>query len=182
LGDISIGENAPLVRRRAPVGVIAVLAAVVSFVSYPVGGKAAIAAFTATVLVVLAATDLERRIIPNRVVLPATLIVLVMRVAFFPDQSPEFILAAAGAGLAFLIPNLISPSLMGMGDVKLAAFLGVALGRGVVGAVMVAFFSLFPFALATLIRGGKAARKATLPFGPFLAFGGMVVLIVPRLT
>jgi leader peptidase (prepilin peptidase)/N-methyltransferase len=81
-----------------------------------------------------------------------------------------------------LIPNLINRSLMGMGDVKLAVLLGAGLGWGVVGAVTVAFLSMFPVALGTLIRGGLAARKTTLPFGPFLALGGLVILIVSHLT
>lgn len=134
------------------------------------------------VLVVLAATDLERRIIPNRIVLPAAAIVLVANVAISPHQSPEFILAAMAVGIAFLIPNLINASLMGMGDVKLMVLLGTGLGWGAVGAIMIGFLGAFPFALLTLIRGGVAARKATLPFGPFLALGGLVILIVPHFT
>jgi prepilin signal peptidase PulO-like enzyme (type II secretory pathway) len=46
---------------------------------------------------------------------------------------------------------------------------------------MIAFIAIFPLALAALIRGGLAARKATLPFGPFLALGGLAILIVPRI-
>jgi leader peptidase (prepilin peptidase)/N-methyltransferase len=88
---------------------------------------------------------------------------------------------AIAVGIAFLIPNLINQSLMGMGDVKLMVLLGAGLGWGAVGAIMIGFLSVFPFALLALIRGGVAARKTTLPFGPFLAFGGLVVLIVPHL-
>ena len=69
-----------------------------------------------------------------------------------------------------------------MGDVKLILLLGVGLGSGVLGAVTIAFLSVFPFALAALMRGGVAARSATLPFGPFLAFGGLIMLLVPHLT
>ncbi len=46
---------------------------------------------------------------------------------------------------------------------------------------MIAFFSIFLVAVVTVIRGGLAARKTTLPFGPFLALGGLVMLIVPHL-
>jgi prepilin signal peptidase PulO-like enzyme (type II secretory pathway) len=139
---------------------------------------AVIAAFMAAVLVVLAAVDLERRIIPNRIVLPATAIVLIARIAFFPGRSGEFLIAALAAGAAFLIPNLISRSLIGMGDVKLALLLGAGLGLRVVGALLIAYLSIFPLALATVARGGFAARKRTLPFGPFLALGALVMLIV----
>jgi leader peptidase (prepilin peptidase) / N-methyltransferase len=131
--------------------------------------------------VVVATTDLERRIIPNRVVLPATAVVLLARVAVSPTRTPEFVLAALGAGIVFLLPNVVNRSAIGMGDVKLAVFLGAGLGWSVAGALTVALVAMVPFALGTLIRGGLAARQATLPFGPFLALGALVILIVPRL-
>lgn len=174
-------ERAPLVRHPVPVAVVSAVVAALAFVSYPLGAGAVAAAFMAVVLVVLSAADLERRIIPNRIVLPAAAILLVAHVAMTPGDSAEFIVAAIGAGLAFLIPNLINSSLMGMGDVKLAILLGAGLGSGVVGAVMIAFISVFPVALVMLVRGGRAARKAALPFGPFLSLGGLAVLIVPHL-
>jgi prepilin signal peptidase PulO-like enzyme (type II secretory pathway) len=172
----------PLVSRPVPVAVAALGFCALAFACYPFGAGAVIAAFMAAVLVVLTATDLERRVIPNRVVLPAAAIVLVARVAFFPGRWLEFILSALLAGLAFLIPNLINTSLMGMGDVKLAFLLGAGLGWSVGAALMLALLSVFPVALATVIRGGLSARKTALPFGPFLAFGGVFVLIVPHLA
>jgi leader peptidase (prepilin peptidase) / N-methyltransferase len=180
--EVDSSERVRLLHRPLPVATVAPVLAAVAFASHPLGAGAVIAAFMAVVLVVLAATDLERRIIPNRIVVPAAAIVLVAQVAFFPGHSHEFILAAMGAGIFFLIPNMINSSLMGMGDVKLVVLLGAGLGWGVVGAIMVAFISVFPVALATLIRGGMAARKSTLPFGPFLALGGLVILIVPHLA
>jgi leader peptidase (prepilin peptidase) / N-methyltransferase len=174
-------KPAPLLRRPVPVALIASAFAGLAFIGSPSGAGAVLAAFLAAVLVVLAATDLERRIIPNRIVLPATAIALIANVAISPGRSPEFALAALSLGVAFLLPNLINASLMGMGDVKLIMLLGAGLGWSAVGAVMIAFVAMFPFAVATLIRGGAAARKTTLPFGPFLALGGLVILIVPHL-
>jgi leader peptidase (prepilin peptidase)/N-methyltransferase len=175
-------KPALLPARPAAVVLIACGSALLVFVSAPTVAEGVIGAFMSPVLVVLAATDLERRIIPNRIVLPAAAIVLVANIAISPQHSPEFILAAMAVGIAFLIPNLINASLMGMGDVKLAVLLGTGLGWGAVGAIMIGFLSVFPFALVALIRGGKASRKATLPFGPFLAVGGLVILIVPHFT
>lgn len=175
-------KPAPFLVHPAPTALIACLVAVLAVVAAPTAADALIGAFMAPVLVVLAATDLERRIIPNRIVLPAAGIALVANVAISPDRSTEFILAALAVGIAFLIPNLINASLMGMGDVKLMVLLGAGLGWGVVGAIMIGFLSVFPFAVVALIRGGLAARKTTLPFGPFLALGGLIVLIVPRLA
>lgn len=174
-------RSAPLLAHPAPVAVIGSAFAVLAFVTAPTAAHGLLGAFMAAVLVVLAATDLERRIIPNRIVLPAAAIALVANAAISPGRAPDIILAAIVLGIAFLIPNLINPSLMGMGDVKLIVLLGAGLGWGAVGAVMIGFLSVFPFALLALIRGGVAARKTTLPFGPFLAFGGLVVLIVPHL-
>jgi leader peptidase (prepilin peptidase) / N-methyltransferase len=182
LSDKAEGSQpAPLLAHPAPVALPACVLAVLAFVSAPTAAEAFIGAFMAPVLVVLAATDLERRIIPNRIVLPAAAIVLTANIAISPARSPEFILASIGVGIAFLIPNLVNASLMGMGDVKLMVLLGAGLGWGAVGAIMIGFLSVFPFALVALIRGGVAARKTTLPFGPFLALGGLGILIVPHL-
>jgi leader peptidase (prepilin peptidase)/N-methyltransferase len=188
-GAAAAGGNAgnaantvPLLRHPAPVAVVAFAFAVLAFTSYRPGASALVAAFLAAVLVVLAATDLERRVIPNRVVLPAFALTLVARVLINPGSSVKFAVAALAAGAVFMLLSLAGRSWMGMGDVKFILLLGAGLGGGVVQAVMIAFLSLFPVAVATLLRGGLAARKATLPFGPFLAFGGLIVLIVPHLA
>jgi leader peptidase (prepilin peptidase)/N-methyltransferase len=171
-------RRGPLLRHPVPVFLAATAVWAVAMTSYSNIGHAVIAASMGVVLVVVAATDLESRIIPNRVVVPATAVILVANVAVTPPRAAEFVLAAVIAGVLFLVPNLINRSSLGMGDVKLAAFLGAGLGAKVLSAVTVAFLGIFPFALAIVIRGGLAARKRTLPFGPFLAFGGLVVLIV----
>jgi leader peptidase (prepilin peptidase)/N-methyltransferase len=177
-----VSERAPSLAHLAAVSLIASSFAASVLITAQSAGEAICGAFLAVVLVVLAATDLQRRIIPNRIVLPAIGIALVANIAMSPGRSPEFILATLGLGVVFLVPNLINASLMGMGDVKLIMLLGAALGWVAGDAVAIAFISMFPVALATLIRGGAGARSATLPFGPFLAFGGLVILIVPHLA
>jgi leader peptidase (prepilin peptidase) / N-methyltransferase len=162
-------------------GLAAVMAGLTLAV-YPLGASAAISAFVAAVLVVIAAIDIRSLKIPNRIVLPATASVLLADMIFLPGQATEFLLAALLAGAVLLLPNLISASLMGMGDVKLGVLLGAALGWGVVGALEIAFIATLPVAIALLIRGGRGARKAALPFGPFMAVGALVVMIVPRLV
>src|SRR5207244_4694754 len=107
----------------------------------------------------------------NRIFLPASAIVLVAQLALFPGQASEWVLAALLAALVLMIPQLVGRSWMGMGDVKLALLLGATLGWGVVGAVLIAFLCTFPVAVGVLIRGGVAARKTTIPFGPFLPLG-----------
>jgi leader peptidase (prepilin peptidase)/N-methyltransferase len=174
-----MSERAPLLRNPVAVAALAVAFAALVFTRHPPGGGAAIDAFLAAVLVMLAATDFERMVIPNRVVLPATAIVLAGHAAVSPGHIQGYALAAAGAAVAFAVPVVINRALMGMGDVKLAMLLGAGLGFGVVGATVFAFLAVFPVALWMVARGGAAARKAALPFGPFLAFGGIIVLLFP---
>jgi prepilin signal peptidase PulO-like enzyme (type II secretory pathway) len=168
-------------RRRLAGGAAALTAGWFVLLSHQ-GWHAALFAFVAGVAVASAAVDLKRRLIPNRLVLPAIGIVLASRLAVEPGRSYEFAIAAAAAGLFFLAPNLINRSLVGMGDVKLAVLLGLALGWNVFGALLVASLSFLPVALVMLIRRGPRARRATLPFGPFLATGALVVLLLPHLV
>jgi leader peptidase (prepilin peptidase)/N-methyltransferase len=168
--------------RRLIVGALAISAAGLAIASHRTAAGAAIAAFAATVLVVIAATDIQRRIIPNRIVLPAVAVILTARLVFVPSRGLEFVLGTVCAAGALLIPNLINRSLMGMGDVKLGLLIGATLGWGAIGAITIAFVATFPVALVVLIRRGLSARGESLPFGPFLAFGTLVILIAPGLV
>jgi prepilin signal peptidase PulO-like enzyme (type II secretory pathway) len=152
-----------------------------AFASLPLE-KAIVAAFAGAVMVVLAAIDIERGIIPNRIVLPAAGIVLVGQIALFPDRAGEWLLAALLAAIVFMIPQLLGRAWMGMGDAKLALLLGATLGWGVVGAVLIAFVCVFPVSLGVLIHDGPAASRRTVPFGPFLSLGGLIVLFGPHLA
>ena len=175
------GATTPFLARPLLTAVVAVAAAAAAFASHSQASRAGLAAFVAGVLVVVSATDLDRRIIPNLIVLPATALALVAHVAIEPSKTGELILAPLAAGAFLFAPNLFTSSAIGMGDVKLALLLGVTLGWGVIAALLIGFLATVPFSIAILVRGGKAARKATLPLGPFLAFGGFAILIVARL-
>ena len=67
---------------------------------------------------------------------------------------------------------------MGMGDVKLAALMGLYLGSSVAPAILIALAAGTLVGLVMMARGGAAARKKAVPFGPFLALGGVVALLV----
>jgi leader peptidase (prepilin peptidase)/N-methyltransferase len=179
----AVGDTRALamLRNPVPVALLVPLTAALVLTRYSPGLAGVTAGFMAAVLIVLAAYDLESRIIPNVIVLPATAVVLLARVALAPDQALHTVLAGAVAATILLIPNLVSRSMVGMGDVKLALLLGVGLGWGFLGAFVIAFASVFPVALVIVIRGGAAARKATIAFGPFLALGGLVILLAPHL-
>ena len=97
------------------------------FVHFGLSGEAFVASFFCAVLVVLSAIDLRHRIVPNRLVLPAALVVLVAQTALYP--SPEWALGALGAAGFLFVAALAYPAGMGMGDVKLALLLGAMLGR-----------------------------------------------------
>ena len=135
---------------------------------------AALAAFFCVVLVAVSATDLEHQIIPNRIVVPASALVLVAHTALEPRL--EWTLGALGAFAFLFLAALAYPKGMGMGDAKLAFLIGAALGASAAVAIMLAlFFALVPSALL-LARHGAAARKRRIPFGPFLALGAVVAL------
>ena len=136
--------------------------------------EALVASFFCLVLVALSATDLEHRIIPNRIVLPAAAIVLAAQTAVKP--SPEWAIAALGASGALFLAALAYPGGMGMGDVKLALLLGAMLGRTVPIALLLGMAAALVPGLVLLARHGSKARKMGIPLGPFLALGSVVAL------
>ena len=144
------------------------------FVAFGPSGKAVVAAFFCAVLVAITATDITHRIVPNRIVLPAALLVLVAQTALHP--SPEWALGALGAAGFLFVAALAYPGGMGMGDVKLALLLGAMLGRTVAVGLMVGMFAAMIPSVALLARHGSDARKMGIPFAPFLAFGAVVAL------
>jgi leader peptidase (prepilin peptidase)/N-methyltransferase len=133
-----------------------------------------VAAVFCSVLVAVSATDLERRIIPNRIVLPATVVLLAAQTIL--DPSVEWVAAGLGAAAFFLLAALAYPGGMGMGDVKLALLLGVVLGRTVPVALMIGMLSALLPSVVLIAKHGRAGRKMTIPFGPFLAAGALVAL------
>jgi len=138
----------------------------------------AVAAFVIPVLCALTAIDVDERRIPNRVVLPAAALVLVAQIALFPDRTVEWIAAAIAGALVLLLPLLVYPTGVGMGDVKLMLLLGVALGSGVATALVVGSLAAAAYGGLLLLRDGSEARRTAFPLGPFLAFGALVALLV----
>ena len=145
-----------------------------SFFAFGWSGTSFVAAFFCATLVTVSATDLSHRIVPNVVVLPAAVIVLVAMTALHP--SAEWALGAFGASLFLFLAALAYPKGMGMGDVKLALLLGAMLGRTVPVALMVGMVAALVPSLVLFARHGKAARKMAIPFAPFLSLGGVVAL------
>ena len=125
-------------------------------------------------LVVVTATDLTHRIVPNHVVLPAAAIVCALMTVAEP--SPEWAIAGVAAATFLLLVALAYPGGMGMGDVKLALLMGVALGRTVAVALPLGMIAALVPAVVLLARHGSGARKMAIPFAPFLALGSVIAL------
>jgi leader peptidase (prepilin peptidase)/N-methyltransferase len=139
--------------------------------------EAAIGLVFVAMLAVITLTDLEQRIIPNKVLIAASVICLAIAIPTDPGGVPERLIAAAAAGAVFLLIVLAYPRGMGLGDVKLVATMGLFLGRGVAPAILVGLLAGSVIGMALIATRGTDARKMTIPFGPFLALGGVVGLL-----
>jgi leader peptidase (prepilin peptidase)/N-methyltransferase len=141
------------------------------------GAEIALGLVFVTMLVAVTLTDLEQRIIPNKILLVSAVIGAAIAAIADPGSLPERAIAAVAAGGLLFLAALAYPRGMGLGDVKLAATMGLFLGRNVAPAVLVALLAGSLVGLAMIARDGAAARKKAIPFGPFLALGGVVGLL-----
>jgi leader peptidase (prepilin peptidase)/N-methyltransferase len=138
-----------------------------------------IALSVALILLVVPAAliDLEHRIIPNRITALGAVLAVAIGLALDPSGEPERLIAGVGAGGFLLLAALAYPGGMGMGDVKLAAMMGLFLGRAVAPALLVALLAGVLVGIVVIARkGARAGRKTAVPFGPFLALGAIVAV------
>jgi leader peptidase (prepilin peptidase) / N-methyltransferase len=146
-------------------------------VAHHSAGGVALAIVLILVVVPAAVIDLEHRIIPNAITGPGALLAIGLGAALSPAGEPERLIAGACAAAFLLLAALAHPGGMGMGDVKLAGVMGLALGRAVAPAIVVALAAGVLAGLALIARKGAAhGRKTAVPFGPFLAFGAVVAV------
>jgi leader peptidase (prepilin peptidase) / N-methyltransferase len=133
-------------------------------------------------LIALAAIDFDHKLLPNKIVYPLAAYGVIATLLVDSDNLVENLIAGAGA-FAFLLAAVIAyPRGMGMGDVKLAGAMGLYLGVSVIPALLVAFLSGSVVGVFIIAREGAAGRKKAVPFGVFLALGGIVgVLAGPEL-
>lgn len=130
------------------------------------------------ILIPVALIDFDERIIPNRITVPAAVLAIVLGLVLKPSGVPEQLIAGAAAGGFLLVFALVYPQGMGMGDVKLAAVMGLYLGRSVAVAIIIGTLAATIFGAAVMARVGvKAGRKTAVPFGPFLALGSIVAVL-----
>ena len=130
-----------------------------------------------TFLVPIALIDFDHRLIPNKLTLPAAVLALVAIVALDLDFLVEALIAGAAGFAFFFLAAAAYPRGMGMGDVKLAGVLGLYLGRAVAPAIFIALISGVLIGAAIIARkGATEGRRTAVPFGPFLALGGVIAL------
>lgn len=161
---------------RVAAVVLAAALAALCFVVIDSVPDAIVGALGCALLVTIAVIDVEERRVPNRLVIPGLVVALVARTTL--DPSPRWLIGAVLAGGTLFALALIHPAGLGMGDVKLAGFLGAWLAWNGVLALVLASFAAFVPAVGILIARGRAGRKVALPFAPFLAFGGVLALLV----
>ena len=151
---------------------------VASFARYGFSGKALLGAVFCPTLVLLAAIDAKHRLLPNAIILPATLAVGLILAASTPGDFLSHLAAGAALGGFFFIFGTIFAGSIGMGDAKLGFLLGLVLGAQTFGAALIAFAGLLVAALYVLATRGASARKDAIPFGPFLALGGILAFFL----
>ncbi|HJW75657.1 MAG TPA: A24 family peptidase [Thermoleophilia bacterium] len=135
-----------------------------------------------SVMVLVSEVDLEIRIIPDVVILPAAAIGLVLMILIEPAEWMQWVVAGVGAALFLLTAALLYEKLrgvagMGMGDVKMALCMGFFLGVAVVPALFLGFVMGAVIGVVLVWRVGGGGKTA-IPFGPFLASGAIIALFL----
>jgi leader peptidase (prepilin peptidase)/N-methyltransferase len=149
-----------------------------SFARYGFSGTALVGAVFCPALLLLAAIDLEHRLLPNAIVFPASVAVGLIVAVSAPSHFLAHFLAGLALGGFFFAFAAFFPGSIGMGDAKLGFLLGLALGAKTLGATLIAFAGLLVAALYVLASRGLSARKESIPFGPFLALGGILAFFL----
>jgi leader peptidase (prepilin peptidase) / N-methyltransferase len=168
----AISARYPIV--EALTGVLAVAVVLVKHSAYDI----VLGLVLVGILVPIALIDLEYRVIPNKITVPAAIAAIAIGLALDPSRVPEQLIAGAAAGGFLLVFALVYPRGMGMGDVKLAAVMGLYLGRSVAVAILFAVLAGTIVGGVIMARTGVAkGRKTAVPFGPFLAAGGIFALL-----
>jgi leader peptidase (prepilin peptidase)/N-methyltransferase len=157
--------------------VTGVLWALVTWARWDDASGIALGIVLVTILIPITIIDYEHRIIPNRITGPAAVVAILIGVLLDMDFVVEQLIAGAAAGGFFLLAAIAYPRGMGMGDVKLAGVMGLYLGRAVGLAVLIGLVAGVVVGAVIIARvGAKAGRKQAVPFGPFLALGGVIAI------
>lgn len=168
------------VSRRYPVieALTGVLFAAIAAVHFEDSTQLLLGIVLVAFLIPLTLIDLDLRLLPDKLTAPAAIVALVLGTALDPSGEPERLIAAVAAGTFFFVAWYVRPGGMGFGDVKLAAVLGLFLGRGVAVALFAALIAGVLVGAVIMRRKGIAqGRRTAVPFGPFLALGGVIAVL-----
>jgi leader peptidase (prepilin peptidase) / N-methyltransferase len=127
-------------------------------------------------LVFLACFDLATRRVPNWVTIPAAVTVVVLRGAFVLPSLPEALGAGAAAFAFFLLVAVLSRGGMGMGDIKLAALIGLLLGRAALPALLLGIV-VGGLASLVVIVARRGGRGHTIAYAPYLCLGAGIAIL-----
>ena len=168
--------HALLPQRTAAVAVVVVGVALAAAAlgRYGLGGRGFVGAVLCPALVLLTAIDLRHRLLPNVIVFPASAAVALILVVANPEAFATHAIAGAAFAAPLLVVALAFPAGLGMGDVKLALLIGLALGSRTGAAVFVAALGSLVMSSFLLARHGRVALQQSIPFGPVLALGALV--------
>jgi leader peptidase (prepilin peptidase) / N-methyltransferase len=167
-------EVRPRGLRAVVVVAVATALVVADFAHFGFTGWAFIGLVLCPVLVLLTAIDLEHRLLPNVIVLPASLAVIAIVAASEPHQLVAHVAAGVALGGFFFASAAFFPGSIGMGDAKLGLLIGFALGSKTLPAVEISLLAVLVVALGMIATQGASARKKAIAFGPFLALGAIL--------
>jgi prepilin signal peptidase PulO-like enzyme (type II secretory pathway) len=175
---LPLRELLPQGRAAVVVAIVGAALTVTSLVDFGLSGRALVGAVLCPVLILLGAIDIRHQLLPNEIVLSSALLIALIVAATNPAGFFEHLEAGLALfGFLFVFAAIFKGGL-GMGDAKLGLLLGLALGSRTFSAMMVAFVGLFLAALWIIATQGIAARKKAIPFGPFIALGGILAFFL----
>jgi leader peptidase (prepilin peptidase)/N-methyltransferase len=168
----------PAGRTRVATAVVGAGLLAASFAVFGASGRSLVGAVLCPALVLLAVIDVKHRLLPNAIVFPCVLAIGLIVAAADPAGFFEHLEAGLALGFFLFVFSALSPSGLGMGDAKVGLLLGLALGARTLSAMMATFLAVFVAALWIMARRGVGARKESIPFGPFLALGGIAAFFL----
>jgi leader peptidase (prepilin peptidase) / N-methyltransferase len=171
-------ELLPTGRLRLAVVLLATTLALVSVADFGIGGRALVGAVLCPVLVLLAAIDVKHHLLPNAIVFPSVLLVALIVAAADAAAFLEHLYAGLALFGFLFVFAAVFPAGLGMGDAKLGLLLGLSLGSRTLSAMLAAFAATFVAAIWILAKHGLSARKQSIPFGPYLALGGILAFFL----
>lgn len=160
--------------------IIAVMAICCLFLYIEYGLSIGLLKYAILLILLLAAciVDLKSGKIPDKVVLAGILTGIVFSAINGPKDVAFKLISGIIAALLLLLISWLSKGGVGMGDVKLAAFLGVYLGLGMTISVLSVSVILSGIAAAVILLSKKAGKNGTIPFAPFILLGTVILMFL----